>query len=82
MECDFTATAPNQLWPTDLTEHRTDEGKLYLYAIKDVYPNRIVGYFIDSKMKTSLAVTALRSAVARRGTVASCVVHSDRGSPF
>lgn len=82
VERDFTAGAPNELWLTDLTEHRTDEGKLYLCAIKDVYSNRIVGYSIDSRMKASLAVTALRSAVARRGTVTGCVVHSDRGSQF
>ena len=41
---DFTADAPNQLWLTDITEHRTGEGKLYLCAIKDVFSNRIVGY--------------------------------------
>jgi putative transposase len=32
---DFTAAAPNVKWPSDITEHRTDEGKLYLCAIKD-----------------------------------------------
>ena len=37
----FTATRPNQLWLTDITEHRTDEGKIYLCAIKDVYSNKI-----------------------------------------
>ena len=67
---DFTATAPNQLWLTDLTEHRTAEGKLYLCAIKDVFSNRIVGYSIDSRMKSRIAVTALENAVARRGDVA------------
>ena len=41
---DFTAEAPNRLWLTDITEHRTGEGKLYLCAIKDVFSNRIVGY--------------------------------------
>ena len=44
--------APNQLWLTDITEHPTGEGKLYLCAIKDVYSNRIVGYSIDSRMKS------------------------------
>ena len=63
---DFTATAPNKLWLTDITEHRTDEGKLYLCAIKDVHSNRIVGYSIDSRMKASLAVAALRNAVSLR----------------
>ena len=61
-------------------------GKLYLCAIKDVYSNRIVGYSIDSRMKSRLAVAALNNAVARRriegGDVAGCVIHSDRGSQF
>ena len=81
VERDFTATAPNQLWLTDITEHRTNAGKLYLCAIKDVYSNRIVGYSIDSRMKASLAVSALRMAIARRDP-AGTVVHSDRGSQF
>ena len=50
--------------------------------IKDVFSNRIVGYSIDSRMKFRLATAALASAVARRGEVAGCVVHSDRGSQF
>jgi hypothetical protein len=47
-----------------------------------VWSNRIVGYSIDSRMKSQLAVTALNNAVARRGDVAGCVVHTDRGSQF
>ena len=78
----FSAEAPNTLWLTDITEHRTADGKLYLCAIKDVYSNRIVGYSIDSRMKSSLAVRALNNAVARRGAVAGCILHSDRGSQF
>lgn len=72
----------NRLWLTDITEHRTSEGKLYLCAVKDAYSGRIVGYSIDSGMKSRLAVTALENAIARRGHVAGCVVHSDRGSQF
>jgi putative transposase len=78
---EFSATGTNQLWLTDITEHRTEEGKLYLCAIKDVFSNRIVGYSIDDRMKTSLAVSALRMAISRRAPVAT-VVHSDRGSQF
>ncbi|MFI1312345.1 IS3 family transposase [Streptomyces albidoflavus] len=79
---DFTADGPNRLWLTDITEHATGEGKLYLCAVKDVYSGRIVGYSIDARMKSGLAVTALESAVTRRGQVAGCIVHSDRGSQF
>ncbi|WP_169798925.1 DDE-type integrase/transposase/recombinase [Kibdelosporangium phytohabitans] len=77
---DFTAAAPNRLWLADITEHRTAEGKLYLCAVKDACSNRIVGYSIDSRMTSRLAVTALTNAFARRGDTAGCVVHTDRGS--
>ena len=56
---DFTAPAPNRLWLTDITEHPTAEGKLYLCAVKDVYSGRIVGYSISDRMKARLAVDAL-----------------------
>lgn len=78
----FTADRPNMLWLSDISEHRTGEGKLYICAVKDVFSGRIVGYSIDSRMKSRLAVTALRNAVARRSEVAGCVVHTDRGSQF
>ena len=77
----FTAPAPNVLWLTDLTEHRTDEGKLYLCCIKDAFSGRIVGYSMDSRMKASLAVAALRNAIELRGPHGT-IVHSDRGSQF
>lgn len=87
VERGFTADGLNQLWLSDITEHRTagiqaDEGKLYLCAIKDVFSNRIVGYSITSRMKSRLATTAFASAVARRGDVVGCIVHTDRGSHF
>jgi transposase InsO family protein len=79
---DFTAAAPNQLWLADITEHPTAEGKLYSCAIKDIYSNRIVGYSISDRMKSRLALDALNGAVARRGDVAGCILHTDRGSQF
>src|SRR5690606_1090008 len=78
----FVASRPNQLWLTDITEHKTSEGRLYLCAIKDAFSGRIVGYSIDSRMKASLAVRAVRNAVRMRGDVNGCIVHSDRGSQF
>ncbi len=78
----FTADGPNHLWLADITEHGTGEGKLYLCAIKDCFSNRIVGWSIDSRMKARLVVAAIQMAVARRGEVAGCILHSDRGSQF
>jgi transposase InsO family protein len=78
---EFTATAPNTVWLTDITEHPTGEGNLYLCAVKDCYSNKIVGYSIDSRMKSSLAASALRHAIALRSP-AGTICHSDRGSQF
>jgi transposase InsO family protein len=77
----FTAATPNTVWLTDITEHPTAEGKLYLCAIKDLHSGRIVGYSMDARMTAALAVTALRNAIALRGP-AGTIVHSDRGSQF
>ena len=79
---DFTAVGPNELWLTDITEHKTGEGKLYLCAIKDVFANRNVGYSVETRMSSRLAVRRLENSVARRHDVAGCIVHSDRGSQF
>jgi putative transposase len=78
----FSASRLDEAWLTDITEHPTLEGKLYVCSIKDVCSNRIVGYSIDERMTAQLAVSALRSAIARRQPTGTVVVHSDRGSQF
>jgi putative transposase len=78
----FSAPAPDMVWLTDITEHPTAEGKLYCCSIKDCFSNRIVGYSIGDRMTASLAVAALRSAIARRRPHGTVVVHSDRGGQF
>jgi putative transposase len=78
----FRASSLDAVWLTDITEHSTAEGKLYICSIKDLCSNRIVGYAIDERMTAQLAVTALRSAIARRRPVGTVIVHSDRGGQF
>jgi transposase InsO family protein len=73
----------NQLWLTDITEHPTSEGQLYLCAVKDACSNRIDGYSMDARMSAQLAVDALTNAAALRGRrPQQTVVHSDRGNQF
>lgn len=78
---ELTAEAANMTWLTDITEHPTSEGKLYLCAIKDVWSTRIVGYSLSHRMTAELAVSALSNAVALRDPKGT-IVHSDRGSQF
>lgn len=81
VERDFTADHANELWLTDITEHPTGEGKLYLCAVKDVWSNRIVGYSMSDRMTSELACAALRNAIGLRDPDGT-IVHSDRGSQF
>lgn len=78
---DFNATAMNQLWFTDLTEHATAEGNLYVCSLEDAFSRRIVGYSIGPKMTADMCVSALRNAIQLRNPHGT-VVHSDRGSQF
>ena len=65
------------------TSPNTDRrGQAVLCAVKDVYSNRIVGYSIDSRMKSRLAVAALEPPSPAAVEVAGCVLHTDRGSQF
>jgi transposase InsO family protein len=81
VERQFTADRPDRLWLTDITEHPTGEGKLYLCAVKDACSNRIVGYSMNHRMTAQLAVDALANACALRRPTGT-TVHSDRGSQF
>src|SRR5699024_665028 len=52
----------------------------YLCAIKDAFSVRTASYSMSDLVKARLAVNALANVAARRGDVAGCIVHSDRGS--
>lgn len=83
----FTADAPNRLWVTDITEHHTDEGKLYCAAVLDAYSRLIVGWSIADNMRTELVTDALGMAIIRRQPEKlpadeRTVLHSDHGSQY
>jgi putative transposase len=79
---EFTATAPNELWLTDITEHPTSEGKLYCCAVLDLYSRKVVGWAIDRRCEATLVNDALSKAGDSRTTSSSTVIHSDQGSQF
>jgi putative transposase len=84
---DFTADAPNRLWLTDITEHPTNEGKVYCAAVLDVYSRLIVGWSIDDNMRKELVIDALGMAIIRRrpenqADDARTVMHSDHGGQY
>jgi putative transposase len=80
---DFAVDGPDELWMTDITEHSTQEGKVYCTAVLDAYSRRVVGWSIDDNMRTALVVDALGMAITRRRPEPhSAILHSDHGSQF
>ena len=75
-------TAPNQVWVADITYILTDEGWLYLAAIKDLHTCEIVGWAMDSRMAQTLVADALRAAYWRNKPKPGLLHHSDRGSQY
>ena len=51
---DQVPTRPEQLWVSDITYIKTDNGHNYLAIVTDAYSKQIMGYKLDNNMKTSL----------------------------
>lgn len=78
---DFARTEPNRLWLTDITEHRTREGKVYCAVVLDAFSRRVVGWSIDSSQTSNLVVNALGMAIENR-QADGVVIHSDHGTQY
>lgn len=75
----FTVTAPNQTWVTDITEFRIGDQKLYLSPVMDLFDRQIIAYTIGVSPTVDLAVRSLGDAIATLPVGAAPMVHSDQG---
>jgi putative transposase len=82
LERNFTASAPNRVWTSDITYIATDEGWLYLTAVIDLFSRQVVGWCMSEHMHSSVVVDALRMAWFRRRPAPGLIFHSDRGSQY
>jgi putative transposase len=78
----FEVGAPDTVWVTDITYIKTLEGWLYLAVIIDLFSRRVVGWSMQSRITTDLALQALLMAVWRRKPKHRVMIHSDQGSQF
>jgi putative transposase len=79
---DFQAESPDRKWGSDISYVWTAEGWLYLAVVIDLFSRRVVGWATSDRLKRSLAVDALRRAIATRSTSPDLTHHSDRGSQY
>jgi transposase InsO family protein len=79
---DVSVNKPNEVWVSDLTYLRTDEGFLYLALITDKNSRKIVGYHCGDTLEAIGCVRALEMALKSLPTNARPIHHSDRGSQY
>ncbi len=79
----FTASAPNELWVTDLTFVPTWAGVAYVCFLVDAFSRMIVGWRVASHMRTTMVLDAIEMARWSRGILLpGLTCHSDAGSQF
>jgi len=79
---DFSPSAPDRVWSSDITYIETDEGWLYLAVVLDLFSRLVVGWSMRPHMQASLVTDALRMAWFRRHPAPGLIFHSDRGSQY
>lgn len=79
---DFDVKTLNTVWLADITYIGTEEGWLYLAAVRDLGSRRIIGWSMAERMTRQLTIDALMMAIGNRNRVEGVVHHSDRGSQY
>jgi putative transposase len=79
---DLRLTDVNQLWVADITYIRLREEFAYLAVVLDAYSRRIIGWALESHIRSELALTALTQALRDRPVPPGLIHHSDRGVQY
>lgn len=77
----FFSDGPDRLWVADITYVPTWSGFLYLAMVLDVYSRRIVGWAMETHLRTELILAALEMAVTQRRP-RGVIHHSDQGCQY
>lgn len=75
-------TAPEQVWVSDITYIKSDEGNCYLNMVTDAFSRKIMGYAISHNMDTSSMIKAYKMAIKNRKTDHPLIHHTDRGLQY
>ena len=78
----FTATAPNQIWVSDITYVKVGGRWMYLAVFIDLFSHLVVGWALKDTLAASLVTEALNNAFWRRRPPPGLMIHSDRGIQY
>jgi len=82
LERDFTALEPDTKWVTDITEVKTQQGKLYLCVVLDLFSKLVIGWSMHHRQDRQMVMRAVEMAVWQKQGKQESILHSDRGSQF
>jgi putative transposase len=79
----FNVDRPDRLWVGDITEHPTDEGKVYIATVLDAWSRRVIGWSIADHIRSELVIDALQMAIWRRQPdEGKTICHTDHGAQY
>ncbi len=78
----FTASAPNEVWVSDITYIRTKSGWSYLTVFIDLFSRIVTGWAISTSLNHEMVLEAFQKAFWRRKPGKGLIVHSDQGVQF
>jgi len=83
---EFTPTAPNQLWVSDITYWKIETGYVYISFITDAYSHKIVGCHVAETLESVETIQALKMALSgllkEPESHFQLIHHSDRGVQY
>lgn len=79
---EMTLTGVNQVWASDITYIRIENGFVYLAVILDLFSRKAVGWQVSKRIDSELVLDALKMALARRKPPRGVIHHSDRGVQY
>lgn len=82
LDRNFEAERPNQKWVGDTTELVTNNGKLFLAVILDLFSRYVVGWALSPVNDRFLTLAALEKAIVERCPSVDLLHHSDQGSTY
>ncbi len=78
---DFSVGGPDRLWVADITYVPTDAGWLYAAVVVDAWSRLVVGWAMETSLRSELVEKAMAMAVWRRRPK-DVIHHSDQGSQY
>lgn len=78
----FTVSAPNEVWVSDVTYFNFDKKSYYLCVIIDLYARKVIAWKISQRNTTHLTKGTFQLAYLERSPATGLIYHSDNGVNF